>query len=75
MTESLLPLISNFVSVGAIGYFLWTVREMRKEMTDTRDAVRALVGEHNLYKELNLCPLVRGMTDKDGQHIHIRKDD
>lgn len=63
MNEQIMQLISNFVSVGAIGYFLWTVREMRKEMTDTRDAVKALVGEHNLYKELHLCPLVNGMRE------------
>lgn len=72
MDNTVMQIISNFVSVGAIGYFLWTVREMRKEMTDTRDAVRSLVGEHNLYKELHLCPLVNGMRDKDS---HTRKDD
>lgn len=60
--------IYGFGSLAALGYFMWVLRELTKDIKESRSKLDTLVSEHNTYKELHKCPLINGAEDGNKTH-------
>jgi hypothetical protein len=50
-------------SITALGYFLWALQKLTKDMAEYRSKVDSLLAEHETYKTLNLCPILNGARE------------
>lgn len=55
-------------SLATLGYFLWVLRELTKDLKDLRKEFDQMKGEHDSYKEFHRCPLIQG--DAHGNQAH-----